>query len=150
MNKKSNAFSMKGIAGGKSRYVNCTGFALNVNEYLQPEDFGAVWSNTRSIAEATPKHFNVELIGIMDAEQARKACKGGDFVLFRYGTEDYHWVTYTHRGQGFHKRGTAKYEKLTTDEVFANTWYNKSNRGGIITYDSRFVVFKWVGERGWK
>lgn len=131
---------------GLKRYVNCAGYALGVNEYLQVDDYVNDYTDLAEVAAWLEADYNLEPVGIYrDAQdfldQNRTA---GQFLFYRVNTSgiDYHFVLMNHRGTVYDKRGQSRYIRrpLRQSILMRKDW------GGL--YNSNVLVMRYTGHRG--
>lgn len=121
---------------GKYNRANCMGYALRINEWLAPysRDFG-----DRMEAFSTEDMVAV----LIDEYKLTPVTKGQmvlgkEYVAFRRGFEDFHFVRRLPTGQWKHKQGRTKITDIKKTEVFNDYW----SYDGPREYKSKLYIFE--------
>ncbi len=111
-------------------YANCFGYALGYNHWLGFD------SDYCDAADELMSRFP-NLCPVSKDEMVL----GKEYIAFRYGREDFHFMKRGKKGHWTHKPGCYPVETISTKDVFAAEW---SNEDGDI-YNSRIYLFEIVG-----
>lgn len=143
---------MKGCGStGKSGAVNCGGFALGINEWWRPSDYGMNMYDMDEIKEYLEDAFYLEFVGIFTPAEAKAYYKKNvnNYLLYRTGPDDFHFMNVTYRGKVYHKRGGWTYEVQTIQAMQPfNEYWESFGRSQNIVYDSKILMMRWTGKRG--
>ncbi len=106
--------------------ANCYGYATNTNEWLllkKPYENG--------FEEIVKKHPEWKVVSKKDIQW------GKEYVAFRYGGGDFHFMKRDKFGHWSHKPGGTAVCQISKKEVFADVWQNT-----YLTYDGPLYLFE--------
>lgn len=109
----------------KWRNANCYGYAIRDDDWwLMPGDYSDVGSLMAEHPEWKPvRKQDMRL--------------GKEYIAYRYGLSDFHFMRRDTKGHWRHKRGSLRAAPISTKDVFASIWYN-----GPHLYTSKVYLFE--------
>lgn len=127
----------------ETRDYNCAGFALGTFSWYCPdeEEHNERWTLRRRIrkyrANAIQKMLdefpNLRLIKKVDE------CANNEYVIaFRLADNDFHYIKRGLDNVWYHKRGICSIERISQEEVFGKTWYDRY-KGKITLFAMRIA-----------
>lgn len=110
---------------GKWDGANCFGYAVGINDWLLTSyDYDDVRHQLTS-------EFGLE-------EVSKKEMRlGEEYILFRTGYDDYHFVKCHKTGHFTHKRGSYPPETISRKVALGPIWHN-----GHLTYSHKLLIFR--------
>lgn len=122
-----------GIIMAKWNKANCMGYALGINEWLTVEPFEADYNchNAYKMAKWLARNYNLKPVKRSEMEL------GKEYIVFRVGKEDWHFVHRSADGHWRHKPGWKPVRAISEKEVFSSAWVNST-----LIYNSRPFIFE--------
>lgn len=109
-----------------SRRNNCYGYATNTPKWLLLDG-----SYSKAVYELLDKNPNWKLV------KRSEMVLGKEYVAFRYGKEDFHFMRRNKQGYWRHKQGPMPVQAISTKDVFAKSW----DPDGF-NYNSKIYLFE--------
>lgn len=106
--------------------ANCYGYAVNSNEWLRFVDRN--WSSL-FIDHLYERGYKLT--------KRSEMTLGKEYIAFRYGSDDFHFMKRSPSGHWSHKRGSLRPETLSEKQVFSDVWVN-----GGVHYNSSIYLFE--------
>lgn len=139
------------MPAGLVRHINCGGYALRTNDWVDPEDDGYDPYDLDDMVAYHQDLFGLEVVGVFTPAEAEAYYRENldTYILYRFVNneyeDDFHWVTITKRCEYYSKSGRSDVDKgkVFNDkvfEVFADEWEHKYK--AIPAYDSLIIMMK--------
>lgn len=109
-----------------NRNNNCYGYATKTPQWLLIES-----DYSHGVDELLERNPRWKLVGFNDM------VLGKEYVAYRYGAYDFHFMRRNKLGYWRHKMGGSAVKAISTKDVFARTWESDST-----TYDSKLYLFE--------
>lgn len=109
------------------RNANCYGYATRQNAWV--------------CFDSDYKYSVEELLELFPTWRSVKKTEmklGHNYVAYRYGHEDFHFMHRDKQGHWTHKPGSCPVEAISTEKVFADSWV--SGEGTL--YNSKLYLFE--------
>jgi hypothetical protein len=106
---------------------NCMGYALGDKRWLGIRK----WDDLKAVVKVLVKHYALQVV--TKAEMV----SGQEYVAYRYGHGDFHYMKRDADGLWTHKAGSSSIASIEEYEVFDTEW-----DGGYNGYDSDILLFQ--------
>lgn len=111
------------------RHNNCFGYAVDIKEWLLPSnDDSGYWQD---MVHELQSDYGLKLV------EKSEMVLGKEYVAYRYGSRDFHFMKRDAKGHWRHKMGGRYAQPISQKEVFKKSWYF----GGAF-YNSKLYLFE--------
>lgn len=106
---------------------NCFGYAVNIADWLLPAD----GKDLQKVVYELQSDYGLKLVNKSDM------VLGKEYVAYRYGAIDFHFMKRDAKGHWRHKMGCHHAEPISQKEVFKSYWFF-----GEAFYNSKLYLFE--------
>ena len=113
------------------RKANCYGYAFGKNRWFLIECFRRYSRNYEKCVEELEERYNLKRVRRQDM------VLGKEYIAFRVGLKDYHFMKRGKKGHWRHKQGRWQIQPISEKEVFAPQWFCED-----LIYDSKIYLYE--------